>query len=175
MTDKTILARLTAELVSAYVGNKSLSETELDSAIELLPTLISRVHEALLKIVIEPASVDEAAELAAPQRASIEQDSDPPLAPPNVGKTVFADHLVCLEDGLKFKTLKRHLAVHHELTPDAYRKKWGLPDDYPMAAPDYAASRAAIAKKIGLGASGRGGQPAIMQRPQGKGRGRKSS
>jgi predicted transcriptional regulator len=170
MTDKTILARLTADLVSSYVGNRTLSDTEFDNALERLPALIGRVHEALLKIVIETPD----GELGAAGDAS----ALPPahrVSEPARRETVFADHLVCLEDGLPFKTLKRHLAVHHGMTPEEYRRKWALPDDYPMAAPDYAASRAAIAKKIGLGASGRGGKPAIMLPKRGRGRGGRST
>jgi predicted transcriptional regulator len=64
---------------------------------------------------------------------------------------VFPDYIICLEDGKRFKSLKRHLAVHYGLTPDAYREKWGLPRDYPMVAPNYAAQRSELAKASGLG------------------------
>jgi predicted transcriptional regulator len=159
MTDKTILAKLTADLVSSYVGNRSLSDAELNNAIERLPALIDQVHQALLRIVVEPPDEHSSRPLEETHTQAT-APQEPLLAPPL--ETVFADHLICLEDGQPYKTLKRHLAVHHDMTPDDYRKKWNLPDDYPMAAPSYAASRAAIAKKIGLGASGRGGKPAIM-------------
>jgi predicted transcriptional regulator len=132
----------------------------LEHAIERLPALIGRVHEALLKIVIETPDELVLADVEQTPAPSASRAPAAKTAPPQ--KTVFPDHLICLEDGQSFKTLKRHLAVHHGLTPESYRKKWSLPDDYPMAAPDYAASRAAIARKIGLGASGRGGKPAIM-------------
>jgi predicted transcriptional regulator len=166
MNDKTILAKLTAELVSSYVGNRSLSDAELNSAMERLPALISRVHEALLKIVVEAPEMG----LVVPAEP-LTAVPEPTVSPPSTPRmTVFPDHLICLEDGLPFKTLKRHLAVHHGLTPEGYRQKWNLPDDYPMAAPDYAASRAAIARKIGLGASGRGGKPGNMPTKKGRAR-----
>ena len=69
----------------------------------------------------------------------------------NPKRSVFPDHIVCLEDGKKFKSLKRHLATDHGLTPDEYRAKWGLPADYPMVAPSYSATRSALAKSSGLG------------------------
>ncbi len=172
MSDRTILARLTAELVSSYVGSRSLSDVELESAMERLPALIGRVHEALLKIIIETPEV----ELTESEESSVIRLAPKAsrLAPP--AETVFDDHLICLEDGQSFRTLKRHLAVHHGLSPEQYRKKWSLPDNYPMAAPAYAASRAAIAKNIGLGANGRGGKPEVMNGRQTKSRaGGKSS
>ncbi|RRH88268.1 MucR family transcriptional regulator, partial [Mesorhizobium tamadayense] len=68
-----------------------------------------------------------------------------------IKKSMMADYIICLEDGKKFKSLKRHLSTHYGLTPDDYRAKWGLPADYPMVAPDYAAARSALAKTMGLG------------------------
>lgn len=163
MTDKVTLAKLTADLVSSYVGNRSLSDLELENAIERLPALIDKVHEALLKIVAETAPE------APPAAATISGSAAPATTTPaqEPRQTIFPDHLICLEDGLSFKTLKRHLAAHHGLTPEAYRQKWGLPDDYPMAAPEYASTRAAIAKNIGLGAAGRGGKPGALRSRQG--------
>ena len=69
----------------------------------------------------------------------------------NPKKSVFPDYIICLEDGKKFKSLKRHLRTHYDLSPEEYREKWGLPADYPMVAPNYAAARSALAKKMGLG------------------------
>jgi predicted transcriptional regulator len=75
-----------------------------------------------------------------------------PLKPAvNPKKSVFPDYIVCLEDGKKFKSLKRHLRTHYDLSPEDYREKWGLAADYPMVAPNYAAARSALAKKMGLG------------------------
>jgi predicted transcriptional regulator len=76
-------------------------------------------------------------------------ESHNPAVP--VKKSVFQDHIICLEDGKSFKSLKRHLQAHYGLTPDQYRQKWGLPDNYPMVAPDYTQKRSMLAKKMGLG------------------------
>jgi predicted transcriptional regulator len=165
MSDKAMLARLTAELVSSYVGNSSLSDSELDGAIERLPALIEKVHAALLKIIVEPTDAGEAPQIreeAAPTSAGGGPAKEVGEAAPV--ETIFPEYLICLEDGQRFKTLKRHLAIHHGMTPGEYRIKWDLPNDYPMAAPSYAASRAEIAKRIGLGADGRGGKPRVRQR-----------
>ena len=82
-----------------------------------------------------------------------------PLKPAvNPKKSVFPDYIVCLEDGKKFKSLKRHLRTHYDLSPEEYREKWGLPADYPMVAPNYAAARSALAKKMGLGQQRRRGR-----------------
>jgi predicted transcriptional regulator len=75
-----------------------------------------------------------------------------PLSPAvNPKRSVFPDYIICLEDGKKFKSLKRHLRTHHEMSPEEYRQKWGLAHDYPIVAPNYAAARSALAKKLGLG------------------------
>jgi predicted transcriptional regulator len=118
---------LTADIVSAYVSNNSVPATEL-------PALIASVNAALfgLRKVVEPA--------AEAQKPAV-----------NPKKSVYDDHIVCLEDGKKYKSLKRHLTAHHGLSPDEYRAKWGLPSDYPMVAPGYSAARSALAKKMGLG------------------------
>ena len=82
-----------------------------------------------------------------------------PLKPAvNPKKSVFPDYIICLEDGKKFKSLKRHLRTHYDLSPEEYREKWGLPADYPMVAPNYAAARSALAKKMGLGQQRRRGR-----------------
>ena len=126
--DGADLIDLAADIVSAYVSNNTVPASEL-------PALIANVHRAL-------ASTHAGASEAEPE----------PLKPAvNPKKSVFPDYIVCLEDGKKFKSLKRHLRTHYDLSPEDYRDKWGLPSDYPMVAPSYAAARSALAKKMGLG------------------------
>jgi predicted transcriptional regulator len=120
------LLRLAAEIVSAHVSNNSLTP-------DALPGLITSVYSTLSALGTEPP-VAEKREPAVP-----------------IKKSVFPDHIVCLEDGKKLKMLKRHLATTYNLTPEQYREKWGLPANYPMVAPDYAAHRSTLAKSIGLG------------------------
>jgi predicted transcriptional regulator len=113
-----------SKIVSAFVSNNSVSSGEL-------PQLIYTVHEALM-------SSDQAA-LSPPE----------PAVP--IKKSVQPDYVICLEDGKKLKMLKRHLRTAYDMSPDQYRQKWGLSSDYPMVAPEYAAKRSELAKKIGLG------------------------
>jgi predicted transcriptional regulator len=120
-------ARLTAEIVAAYVANHELSRTALTD-------LIGSVHRALQDI-------------ANPAPPPVEE----PSPAVSIKKSIKPDYIVCLEDGKQFKSLKRHLRSSYGLSPQQYREKWGLPGDYPMVAPNYAAARAALAKKIGLG------------------------
>jgi predicted transcriptional regulator len=121
------LAELTADIVSAFVSKNSVP-------VAGLPDLIASVHSSLANLS-QPTIVE--------QR---------PLVPAvNPKKSVTPDFITCLEDGKKFKSLKRHLATHHGMPPAEYRAKWGLPNDYPMVAPNYAAVRSALAKSIGLG------------------------
>ena len=122
------LIEMTVEIVAAYVAGNELPSSEL-------PGLISTVY-ASLKNTHEGAPVVEFKELV-------------PAVPTK--KSVFPDHIVCLEDGKKFKSLKRHLRSSYDMSPDDYRAKWGLPADYPMVAPNHAAARSELAKKIGLG------------------------
>jgi predicted transcriptional regulator len=129
---KQNVIELTAEIVSAYAGNNSLSATDL-------PNLISSVHAALNGVATGTPEVQ-----SAPQT---------PAVP--VRKSVSPDFLICLEDGRKFKSLKRHLRTKYDMSPEAYRAKWGLPKDYPMVAPNYAAARSVLAKNMGLGQGGR--------------------
>lgn len=122
------LIDLTADIVAAYVANHSVSTTEL-------PGLIAEVHQALART-----------------HAGLNEPEPEPLKPAvNPKRSVFADYIICLEDGKKFKSLKRHLRTHYDLSPEEYREKWGLAPDYPMVAPNYAAARSALAKKMGLG------------------------
>ena len=125
---ETNLTKLAVDIVSAYVTNNVITE-------EKLPDFIGSIHAALGK--------------ASTQSVEPEEVALNPAVP--VKKSVTPDYIVCLEDGLKFKSLKRHLQSHHNLTPDEYRKKWGLSHDYPMVAPAYAAARSDLAKTMGLG------------------------
>ena len=122
---------LTAEIVAAYVSNNSVQAADL-------PALIRSVHASLAKV--------SAGAVEAPAEAPKE-----PAVP--IKKSISSDYIICLEDGKKFKSLRRHLKTAYDLTPEAYRSKWGLPHDYPMVAPAYAAQRSALAKQNGLGSS----------------------
>lgn len=131
------LVELASYIVSAYVANNTLPTSSLAG-------LIAEVHGALERTASGVAAV--AAPAPEPQKPAIP-----------VKKSINPDFLVCLEDGLKFKSLKRHLRTKYDLTPEAYREKWGLPADYPMVAPAYAAARSELAKKMGLGQQRRRG------------------
>jgi predicted transcriptional regulator len=121
---------LAADIVSAYVSNNQV-------AVANLPGLIAEVHGALSRVAAGVAVVEVAPE---------------PLKPAvPVKKSINPDFIVCLEDGKKFKSLKRHLRTQYNMTPDDYRTKWGLPADYPMVAPAYAEARSNLARKMGLG------------------------
>jgi len=126
---KADLVELTADVVSEYVSNNSVPVAEL-------PALIAHVHAAL-------GSVNGAPLAEAPQ--------EKPVPAINPKRSVQNDFIICLEDGKKFKSLKRHIMTHYGLTPEDYRTKWGLSADYPMVAPSYAESRSQLAKKMGLG------------------------
>jgi predicted transcriptional regulator len=125
------LITLTADIVSAHVSNNSVSVNDL-------PQLIQNVHNALIG-------------LGGPAPAP-EVRPEPKVS---IRSSVKPDYIVCLEDGKKLKMLKRHLMTHYRMTPDDYRKKWGLNADYPMVAPNYAEQRRSLAKKIGLGTARR--------------------
>ncbi|WP_398482560.1 MucR family transcriptional regulator [Tardiphaga sp.] len=122
---------LTASIVSAYVGNNPVPASEL-------PALISQVHGALARVSGTSAVA-----------VAIEQAPAKPAV--SVKKSMTAEYLVCLEDGKRFKSLKRHLRTQYGMTPEQYREKWGLPADYPMVAPNYAVARSQLAKQMGLG------------------------
>jgi predicted transcriptional regulator len=144
------LTSLTADIVAAYVAHNVISG-------EKLPDFIGSVYGALLRASVqgvEPAKV----ELI-------------PAVP--VKKSVTHDYIICLEDGKKFKSLKRHLRTHYDLSPEEYREKWGLARDYPMVAPAYAAARSDLAKNMGLGRRNETGVtkragPAVSSTPAGK-------
>jgi predicted transcriptional regulator len=136
MVDQPVSANvlgLTAQIVSAHVSNNSVSQ-------DALPSLIQEVYKTLAGVGKDPVVPD------LPQ----------PAVP--IKKSVFADHIVCLEDGKKLKMLKRHLKTAYDMTPDQYRERWGLPPEYPMVAPSYAKHRSSLAKKIGLGTKPRVGR-----------------
>ncbi len=122
-----LLAELTAEVVAAYVSNNVVQTADL-------PNLIADVHSALgATSTAEPAPAEK-----------------PKSAVP-IRKSVNKDFIICLEDGKKFKSLKRHLMTSFGMTPEEYREKWSLPADYPMVAPAYAEARSRLAKEMGLG------------------------
>src|ERR671912_1362005 len=120
------LAVLTAEVVSAYVANNSVRSADL-------PNLIASVHQAMQGLSVPPQAEPEKRE--------------PPVS---IRKSITPDFLISLEDGRRYKTLRRHLATRG-LTPEQYREKWGLPRDYPMVAPNYAKQRSELARASGLG------------------------
>ncbi len=118
------LLELTSTIVAAHVSNNSVPTADL-------PGVIATVHETLAALGTEEAPRPK------------------PAVP--IKKSVTPDYIICLDDGKKLKMLKRHLRTAYNMTPDDYRKRWGLPSDYPMVAPNYAATRSKLAKKIGLG------------------------
>ncbi|MEO9738362.1 MAG: MucR family transcriptional regulator [Hyphomicrobiales bacterium] len=124
----TTLVGLTTDIVSAYVNNNYIAANEL-------PVLIESVH----------------ATLSSACRTPPEPEVEELVPAVQIRKSITEDFLICLEDGRKFKSLKRHLRARYNLTPEEYRAKWGLPSDYPMVAPNYTASRSRIAKSMGLG------------------------
>jgi predicted transcriptional regulator len=124
-----LLVELTADIVAAYVSNHVVPVGDLSG-------LIADVHTALSG-TSSPTPV-----------AAVVEKPKPPVP---IKKSIEDDFLICLEDGQKFKSLKRHLMTHYNMTPDEYREKWGLPADYPMVAPAYAEARSRLAKEMGLG------------------------
>ena len=127
------LLQTTAQVVSAYLSNNSVSSSQLPEVIKSIHTSLADIHGG--------------------------GDGRQPLQKPAVSikKSITPDFILCLEDGKKLKMLKRHLRTTYNLTPDEYRAKWNLPADYPMVAPNYAKQRSAFAKKIGLGRRARTG------------------
>ena len=127
-TDNGNHIELTAEIVSAYVSNNTVPAGEI-------PSLISQVHAALARVSGKPGDAP-----AEPLKPAI-----------SVKKSITPEYIICLEDGKKFKSLKRHLRTQYNMTPEQYRDKWDLNADYPMVAPNYAAARSQLAKQMGLG------------------------
>jgi len=130
-SNSQIIVEKTSEIVAAFVSNNETSTAEL-------PMLIQAVHRALSGISSGSPEPEARKEPAVSLRRS-----------------VTPDYLICLEDGRKFKSLKRHLRTKYDMSPEEYRTKWGLAKDYPMVAPNYAAARSALAKNMGLGKGGR--------------------
>ncbi len=132
-----LLVDLVAGIVSAFVSHNNVPTSDL-------PALIASTHSALTGLGKEPAvAIDEK-----------------PVPAVSIKKSITPDFLICLEDGMKFKSLKRHLNTKYGMTPEQYRSKWGLPADYPMVAPAYAEARSSLAKKMGLGQQRRKSEPA---------------
>ena len=127
-TEPGDLISMTADVVAAYVAQNAIPSSEL-------PALIQQIHSTLQQVA-----------------SGTPQPAEQPLTPAvPVKKSVTRDYIICLEDGKRFKSLKRHLRSSFNLSPEEYRKKWGLPYDYPMVAPNYAQTRSDLAKSMGLG------------------------
>lgn len=151
--DHDELVQLTADIVSAYVSNNKVGSGELGKLIEEVHTALQRAPNA---------------------QATPEPEPREPAV--SIRRSVTPDYIVCLEDGKKFKSLKRHLQGEHGLTPDEYRSKWGLSRDYPMVAPNYAQARSDLAKSMGLGrkAGASGAKPAAAPAEEAPKRGRRA-
>ena len=141
MEDKSEIIGMTTDIVAAYVGNNTVTAADL-------PNLIQSVFRSLSGVASGADAVE-----AAPKEPAV-----------SLKRSITPDYLICLEDGRKFKSLKRHLRTKYNLSPEDYRAKWGLPKDYPMVAPNYAQARSDLAKQMGLGQGGR--------KPAAKGKGR---
>ncbi len=128
-TESNLVITLVADIVAAYVSNNSIRPVEV-------PSLIADVHAAFLKA-------------GSMTLAEVEVEKQRPAVNPK--RSIFPDYLICLEDGKKFKSLKRHLMTHYGMLPEEYREKWQLDSSYPMVAPNYAKARSALAKEMGLG------------------------
>ncbi len=129
------ILRMTAQIVSAYVSHNALSGTQIPEVIKTVFTTLNTQKSGEAGAAREPAK--------------------PAVS---IRKSITPEYIICLEDGKKLKMLKRHLRTTYGMTPEEYRAKWGLPADYPMVAPNYAAQRSAFAKKIGLGRKRAGGR-----------------
>ncbi|MEL6287909.1 MAG: MucR family transcriptional regulator [Pseudomonadota bacterium] len=126
--ERSNVVELTADVVAAFVSNNTVTVSDL-------PSLIADVHEALSTAAAKDVGASGPEPIPAVSRK----------------KSITPDYLICLEDGKKFKQLKRHLRTQYNMTPEEYREKWGLAPDYPMVAPNYAAARSELAKQMGLG------------------------
>jgi MucR family transcriptional regulator, transcriptional regulator of exopolysaccharide biosynthesis len=155
-TTELNLTGLTADIVSAYVAHNALTGDKL-------PDLIGSVYGALSRASVQDVELEKV-------------ELKPAVA---IKKSVTPEYIICLEDGQKFRSLKRHLKTYYDMSPDEYREKWGLPHDYPMVAPSYAAARSDLAKNMGLGRRGTavaGTQPEApakvepAEKPQGRGK-----
>ncbi|MDO1558090.1 MucR family transcriptional regulator [Brevundimonas sp. 2R-24] len=133
MEDNAAIIEMTADIVSAYVSNNNVQAADV-------PGLIQSIHAALTQ---------------AATGATAEPEPEPQEPAVPVRRSITPDYLICLEDGRRFKSLKRHLRTKYDMSPEEYRSKWGLPKDYPMVAPNYAKARSDLAKQMGLGQGGR--------------------
>ncbi len=131
MDRESDLIEVTAGVVAAYVGGNTIAAADV-------PGLIRSVHQALANVGTKAETTDVGREPAV-----------------SVRRSITPDYLICLEDGRKFKSLKRHLRTKYDLSPEQYRARWDLPKDYPMVAPNYAQARSDLAKQMGLGQGGR--------------------
>lgn len=131
MDRESDLIEVTAGVVAAYVGGNTIAAADV-------PALIRSVHQALSNVGTKAETADVGREPAV-----------------SVRRSITPDYLICLEDGRKFKSLKRHLRTKYDLSPEQYRARWDLPKDYPMVAPNYAQARSDLAKQMGLGQGGR--------------------
>ena len=141
-TDQRTVLECTTSIVAAYVASNTIQKEHLSALIVDTFNSLSRVD-----------------------RPEVEAEKLKPAVP--VKRSVQPDYIICLEDGKKFKSLKRHLMTHYNMTPEDYRQKWGLPADYPMVAPNYALARSELAKKMGLG---RREEPAVAEPAAAKGK-----
>ncbi len=132
ISSETVM-ELTIKVVSAFVARNPVPAQEL-------PMLVESVYHGLARIAVIGATI-----------SPVNEEPKPAV---RIKKSITDDYLICLEDGKKFKSLKRHLMSDYGLSPQLYREKWGLPDDYPMVAPAYAKSRSMLAKKMGFGRKG---------------------
>ena len=139
-SDRSEILRMSVQIVAAYVGKNSVAANDI-------PDVINTVYRSLSVLDRDGSRVG----------------TEPPKPAINVRHSVTPDYIVCLEDGKKLKMLKRHLRAVYDMTPEEYRVKWGLPADYPMVAPNYAAKRSEFAKRIGLGRK-KGQRPQQAQR-----------
>jgi len=130
MIEKEHILELATDLVSAYVSNNQLDA-------EALPSLIESVYQSMASLAEDDSA----------------KNAEKPVPAVPIEESITDDFIICLEDGQKYKSLKRHLRTKFELTPKAYREKWGLPVDYPMVAPNYSVERSRLAKRTGLGKS----------------------
>ena len=130
--DNAQILEMTADIVSAYLSANTIPAHEV-------PSLIAAIHGSLTQAA----------------GGNVEAPVEPQVPAVSVRKSITPDYLICLEDGRKFKSLKRHLRTKYDMSPEEYRAKWGLPNDYPMVAPNYAKARSELAKAIGLGQGGR--------------------
>jgi predicted transcriptional regulator len=163
---------ITAELISAYLKNSAVGADDIPQLAQHVPELIRRIHEAFAGLP-DPVSSglhgEHPVEDVLHAAGLLSKDGAlgvvlTPAVP--IEDSVTPDHVVCLECGMTFRSLRPHLVSAHSMTPDAYRQKWGLAPEHPIVAPNYSRDRALVAKKIGLGKGGRGAPPGQTRKPK---------